>query len=173
MIILFTALRCKIEELRWKNSVKKYKKQWPDYVDNGYNLGPLKFIWGVKSGDCLVHGDADLNTMNDLDITFNRDTGKYTLGIETIYYFDSKQYECEYYKELLDKFTQYMHYNGLKIRKKYNPIFWGSEFNFEADTIEDLYIQFKIFVIGYCAVLEELNDDDYNSIFMEGINNDI
>lgn len=162
--MLLPALRCKIEERRYKKSIKKYKKKWPDYVDDEYNCGPYKFIWGVKSGDCLIHGDANLYTMNDIDITFNMDTQKYTLGIETIYYFDSKQDECEYYKELLDKFTQYMNNNGLGTIKNYNPIFCDSKFNFEADTIVELYIQFKIFVIGYCAVLEELNDDDYGSI---------
>ncbi len=161
---MFTALRFKIAELRYNKSVKKYKKKWPDYVDDEYNCGPYKFIWGVKSQDCFIAGDANIYTMNDIDIDFNRLTGQYELGVETIYWFKSKQAEYEYYKELLDKFTQYMNDNSLDTTQNYNPIFLNSEINFRADTIEELYIQFKIFVIGYCAVLEELNDDDHGSI---------
>lgn len=160
---MLTALRFKIAERRYKKSIKKYKKKWPDYVDDEYNCGPYKFIWGVKSDDCLIAGDANIYTMNDIDIDFNRLTNQYELGVEMIYRFISIQDEIEYYRELLDKFTKYVNDNGLDVKQHCNPAFSGFGIQFKADTIEELYIQFKIFVIGYCTVLEELNDDDYRS----------
>ena len=51
---------------------RKMKKKYPDYEDNEYNYGYTKFIWGVKSWDDITSKDANLYTMNDLAIVYNR-----------------------------------------------------------------------------------------------------
>ena len=62
---------------------RKLKKLYPDYNgDDAYNCGTLKFIWGVKSWDCLTSADACIYTMNDIDICYDRETEKYMLGVE-------------------------------------------------------------------------------------------
>ena len=72
---------------------KRCKKQYPDWEDNEYNCGPLKYIWGVQSDG---QDATNFYQLTDLDIYYNRDTHKYMLGIETIYIFDSNQARMDY-----------------------------------------------------------------------------
>jgi hypothetical protein len=133
---------------------KKMKKKYPDYDDNEYNCGELKHIWGVKSGDDLSGKNCNIYTMNDIEITYHRDIKKYSLGIETAYMFDEnrKQNECKYLKKLLNAFTKYMNDNGLS--KDYDICLFMSQpsINLMADSIEELYANFKIYVEGYCKL---------------------
>lgn len=153
---MFDKLYWKIQDVKQTIYVKKYKKKYPDYIDDKYNVGPLKFVWGIKSSDCFISGDANAYTMNDIEIDYDRENKQYMLSFETIYWFKTKQDECEYYKWLLDKFTQYMNDNKLSTTQYWScVIISNTGINFRAGTIEELYIQFKIFVIGYCAVLQE------------------
>ena len=142
---------CKTHNIRNYLQVKKYKRLYPDYIDDEYNCGSLKFIWGVKSWDDLSSEDTSLFTMNDIDITYDRDTKLYNLSIETIYMFEDnkEKEECKYLKYLLDKFSKYMDDNGYsKDYKTYLAMYDC----FSAETIGELYFKFKIFVEGYCKV---------------------
>lgn len=137
----------------------KMKKLYPDYVDDAYNADELKFIWGVRSWDDLSSGkDVSFWSMNDLDVSYNRQTHKYELGIETAYHFDSNEDKCRYLRGLLDKFTKYMQENGFSTDPKYLFDFANLDMTFKADTIEELYTRFKIVVDGYIAQYEEKND---------------
>lgn len=133
---------------------KKYLKQYSDYEVNNHNLGSMKFIWGITSWDNLSGTDANLYTMNDIDIIYDRDTKKYGLSVETIYMFegDRKQEECKYLVRLLGAFTKFMDDNGYD--KNYDLCLCCVEpvINNKAYSIEELYINFKIFVEGYCKV---------------------
>ena len=106
---------CRTYNIRNYLKVRKYKKLYPDYVDDEYNCGNLKFIWGVTSWDDLTGKDAFLHTMNDIDIIYDRDTKLYNLSIETIYMFEGNKEEEEYkyLRYLLDKFSKYMDDNNL------------------------------------------------------------
>ncbi len=129
------------------------KSKYPDWEDNDYNCGDLKFIWGIKSGDDLSSVPANFYTMNDIDITYSRKTGLYSLGIETAYMFEnSKQGEAEYLNDLLQKFTQFMLDNNYDIDEPH--MLWMSMpvINDFAESISDLYTQFRIFVEGYKVV---------------------
>lgn len=53
---------------RQKRLIRVYKKKYPDYIDDEYNCGNLKFIWGIKSYDDMSSSDANMWTMNDIDI---------------------------------------------------------------------------------------------------------
>lgn len=132
--------------------IKKYKKLYLDYMDDEYNCGALKFIWGVKAYDDLSNNKANLYTMNDIDIIYDRDSKKYYLGIETAYMFDEnrKENECKYLKHLLKMFTKFMDDNGYS--KDYDICLFMNNIsiNMSAESIEELYINFRIYVEGYC-----------------------
>ena len=47
----------------------------------------FKFIWGLKSWYDLSSSDANMFTMNDIDIIYDKQKKKYILGIETAFNF--------------------------------------------------------------------------------------
>ena len=122
------------------------------YGDCSLETDDYKFIWGLKSYDALYDCECNMYTMNDIDIFYDKQTHKYKLDIETAFWFDDKNGECKYLLRLLDSFTKYMDDNGLDKNKPYE--FWMSNLttSMSADTIEDLYTNFNIFVKGYCEV---------------------
>lgn len=125
-----------------KNETKEYEDAY-------------EFIYGIKSWDDLSPGnEADLYTMNDLDIIYNKKTNKYTIGIETIYSFSNgRKGEQEYIKDLLNEFTKWMQLKGYKT-DIYIPIydaFTYKNINSEFDNIEELYAYFKMLVNGFVS----------------------
>lgn len=127
-----------------------WKRKYPDYEDNEYNCGALKHIWGVTSWGNLLGIDAHLYSMNDIDITYDRDEKKYCLGIETAYLFDDNKAECNYLRKLLEEFSVYMDSNGLNKDIKLSLFMGNPRTSTSAKSIEELYVNFKIFVEGYC-----------------------
>lgn len=147
---------------RQKRLIRVYKKKYPDYIDDEYNCGNLKFIWGIKSWDDLSASDANLYTMNDIEIYYDRDTYQYSLCVETIYMFDDTQTECAYYNGLLESFTKYMKENRLDTELNYCTFCSGIDLSLTANSIEELYIRFKIIVTGLCTVCEERGNYEYH-----------
>lgn len=149
---LYYKIKFKIEELWYKFCNWKYKLKYPNYVEDSKHYGSLKHVWGITSYDDLTGSEANLYTMNDIDITYDRDTKLYMLGIETAYMFKEprKQNECEYLKELLSFFDKYMDDNNLL--KDFDKCLFFSQPTIltSAESIEELYMNFKIFVEGYC-----------------------
>ena len=148
-------LEDKIYNIKHYLEVKKCERLYSDYEDNEYNIGSLKHIWGIESWDDLTGKVACLYTMNDIDITYDRKSKLYMLGIETAYMFkeNRKEEECRYLRQLSDAFTKYMDDNGYL--KDYDIcLFMTSPPTIltSAESIEELYINFKIFVEGYCKV---------------------
>ena len=143
-------LQDKCEQISYYFYEQKLKKLYPDYNgDDEYNCGTLKFIWGIKSWDCLTSVDVCLYTMNDIDICYDRETKKYMLGIETAYMFKDKLAEVEYLDGLLSYFTKYMTDNNLSTEEPYCFFMSNICTSMTADTIEELYTNFRIFVEGY------------------------
>jgi len=154
--------------------IKKLQKKYPDFKEeNEYDDGYYKFIWGVKSWDDLTGKDSCLYTVNDIDITYNRDTKLYYLGIETAYSFrdeNQKRGECKYFKKLLDAFTKFMDDNGYS--KEFQYGFFCNQppiINSSADSIEELYFNFKVFVDGYCKFYgyEDTKETNYEQVFRD------
>ena len=138
---------------------RAYKKEnkYAEEMDKKYGNCALetddyKFIWGVKSWDDLSGAEACMYTMNDIDIVYDKKKKVYMLGIETAYMFKTHADECEYLKDCLKAFAKYMDDNGLNKNEPYR--LWMSDpcTSMEAETIEELYINFKIFVSGYCSL---------------------
>ena len=135
------------------------KCRFPDWEDNEYNCGNLKFIWGIKSYDDLTSMPANFYTMNDIDITYSRKSKLYSLGIETSYLFDNGKFgEAEYLNNLLQKFTEFMQENNYKTNEPYDLWMEMPDINMFAESIPELYTNFKIFVEGYKALYKQVGE---------------
>lgn len=149
-------LEYKINNFKNKIKENKLKRKYDDYHGNDENnYFEMKHIWGVKSYDDLSGKDCNFYTMNDIAITYHRDTKKYSLSIETAYWFNNKKSECEYLRGLLDAFTKYMDDNNLDKDRPYTLSLGNGATHLDADSIEELYTNFRIFVEGFCKIYGE------------------
>ena len=148
---IFSYLRYKYEDIMEQRANKQLMKKYDDYVDDEYNLGELKFIWGVTSWDNIIGGSANFYTMNDIDVYYNRDTEKYMLSIETAYHFRDKATEVLYLEDLLKEFTEFMQQNDYNTNEEYLFDFNQLQIT-EANSIPELYTNFRVFVEGYKAL---------------------
>lgn len=142
-----------------KHEEKIAEEYYDDYNEDFTEDSSMKFIWGLKSYDDLSNYDANLETMNDIDLIYLKDEKKYILSVETIYMFSSKDSEKEYFHTLLDKFTEWMQDKGYNINSSLNSygdvyeIFTsGININTKFNTIEDAYRTFKLLVNGYLTL---------------------
>ena len=149
------------KELKKANKEKKRcKKMYKDWVDNEFNCGPNKFIFGIISDDNknISHAPQDgtpsFYTLNDLQIYYNRDTEKYILDIDS-YGYGVKIGVTPYLTELLKQFREFVETqeNGLKINYLIDDNIFeylGDMSNYwQADNLITLYSKFYIFVYGY------------------------
>lgn len=157
------------KQIDYWQTEKSYKKEEKynvamdkKYGDCGIETDDWKFIWGIKSWDDLSSHEANMYTMNDIDITYDKQKKKYILGIETAFDFINFKAECEYLRGCLKAFTKYMDNNGLDKNKPYCLFMSNPGLDMvTADTIEDLYTNFRIFVNGFCTLEsnEELKEE--------------
>lgn len=133
---------------------KEFLKE--EIIEEGLSLEEAEkryeFIWGIKSGDDLSSSEANLFTMNDIDIIFDKEEKIYYLSVETAYLFDNKKAECGYLNKLLDRFTAFTKEKECDAEEPYS--FWMSPVSLEmkAESIPTLYTNFRIFVEGYNAL---------------------
>ena len=139
-----------LTEIAWRKGEKYTKEMDEKYGNCSLETDDIKFIWGIKSWDCLVNTDANLNTMNDIDVTYDKKKKKYMLGIETAYAFDTYGDECKYLRGCQKAFEKFMDDNNLKKNVKYMLFMSNPCTNMTANSIEELYVNFKIFVDGFC-----------------------
>lgn len=141
-----------LTEIALRKENKYAEEMDKKYGNYALETDDYKFIWGVKSWDDLSGADACMFTMNDIDIIYDKQKKMYMLGIETAYMFDSYEAECDYLKDCLNAFTKYMDDNKLRKDKSYRLFMSNPCTSMAAETIEDLYTNFKIFVNGYCSL---------------------
>jgi hypothetical protein len=135
----------------WNIRSRKYEKE---YI-NEYETTKFKHIWGIKSWDDLSGKECNMNTMNNFDITYHKETDDYTLGVETIYMFKEENGDKDYIKDILNRFTQWMIDNGYDTNKKLNlyQVFTdGTNINSHFKSIEGCYTYFKLLANGYCSL---------------------
>lgn len=137
-------------EIVYKKEERFFKKMNEKYGDCLLEDDNYKFIWGIKAYDDLSMLGANLYTMNDIDIVYDKEIQSYILTVETAYDFEGKEAECDYLRYCLKNFTKYMDDNGLEKNKEYMLFMSDCCTNVTADTIEELYMNFKIFVDGFC-----------------------
>lgn len=150
-----------LTERAWRKKEKYNNEMDKKYGDSSLETDELKFIWGVKSWDDLSGHGTCLYTMNDIDITYDKGKKIYMLSIETAYIFKSYAAECKYLQNCLRAFTKYMDDNGLKKNEPYMLFMNNPCTSMTADTIEELYVNFKIFVDGFCN--QDIDMDKENS----------
>ena len=132
-------------ERAWRKEEKYNKEMDEKYGDCTLETDDIKFIWGVKSFDDLSSSNACLYTMNDIDLTYDKQKREYMLGIETAYMFDSYDDECKYLSDCLKAFTKYMDDNGLNKNEPFRLFMNNPCTNMVANSIEELYTNVKIF----------------------------
>lgn len=145
-------------ELKRANKEKKRcKKLYEDWVDNEFNCGPNKFIFGVISDANNIletkNYEVSFNTLNDLQVYYNRNTKKYLLDVE-VGYNDSKEDDVDYLDRLLKEFKTFIQSQyDLKLQYLLETslfAFLGDMSNYwSADDLITLYCKFYIFVQGY------------------------
>ena len=140
-----------VTERAWRKEEKYAEEMDEKYGDHSLEDDDMKFIWGVKSWDDLSGCGACIYTMNDIDIIYDKKKNEYMLGIETAYLFKSQVDECDYLRNCLNAFTKYMDDNGLDKNKPYMLFMNNPCTSMVADSIEELYTNFKIFVDGFCC----------------------
>jgi hypothetical protein len=118
-----------------------------------YEEDDLEFIWGVKSWDDMCDCEANLYTMNDIDITYDKKSKMYMLGVELIYEFHSIQGKIDYLEELLNKFTWFMVNNNYKMFEDTHLMCIDLEFT--QDSVEHLYRSFYVYVKGLNSYFEK------------------
>ena len=129
------------------------KKKYPDWEDNEYNRGAVKFVWGVKSVDSASCMHASFYTYNCIAIYYDRKTKKYILDIApSPNFLDDYCYDVKYLTKLLDYFTVFMTMNNYDTDYHFDNFGLEPEIFAEADSIMELYTMFRIFVEGYSAV---------------------
>lgn len=141
------SLKTRFDYWKYDKYLEKMDKEYGNYA---LETDETKFIWGIKSWDDLTGQDACMWTMNDIDITYNKKKKEYMLGIETAYMFKTHVDECDYLRKCLDAFTKYMDDNGLQKNKPYILFMSNPCTSMVAESIEKLYVNFKIFVDGFC-----------------------
>ena len=139
-------------ERAWRKEEKYNKKMEEKYGDCSLETDDFKFIWGIKSWDDLSGAGACLYTMNDIDIIYDKKKKEYILGIETAYLFKTYNDECKYLSDCLKAFTKYMDDNGLNKNEPFRLFMNNPCTNMVANSIEELYTNFKIFVNGYLTL---------------------
>lgn len=139
-------------ERAWRKEEKYNEKMEEKYGDCSLETDNFKFIWGIKSYDDLSCTNACLYTMNDIDIIYDKKKKEYILGIETAYLFKTYNDECKYLSDCLKAFTKYMDDNGLNKNEPFRLFMNNPCTNMVANSIEELYTNFKIFVNGYLTL---------------------
>lgn len=136
-----------IRNLIEKTKIKSWLKQYENYEDT------FEFIWGIKADDDFTSNEANLHTMNDLDIIYDKKTSRYTINVETIYEFtNGVQGAKNYMFSLLEKLTRWMEQQGYNTNaefKIYDVFTYGIKGKREFESIEDLYKHFKFYVKGF------------------------
>lgn len=137
-------------ERAYKKEEKYNEAMDKKYGDCGIETDDWKFIWGITSWDDLSGHEANMYTMNDIDITYDKQKKEYMLGVETAYMFETYASACNYLRTCLDAFSKYMDANGLDKNKQYSLFMSNPCTSMVADSIEELYTNFRIFVDGFC-----------------------
>ena len=126
-------------------------------IDNETNDN-MEIIWGVNSEGADL--ECNLWSLNDIELVRWKDTGEYSVSVETVYGFEHPNQRIAYMKQMLRAFTVWMEEKGY--RTDLEPSL-NNAFNFKINrfkTIEEAYMDFKVRVSGYCALVEDYRGRD-------------
>lgn len=141
-----------------KRIVRRMKKKYPDYEDDEYNNGCVKFLFGVRSDfeNPLDDKPASFETINDIQLTYDRDTKLYSLELFISQYQDTdRDKQVELLNNCLKQLKNWMLENGYttttSIYLWLEEVIFGANYggNMKYKRIQDLYEDFMIYVYGF------------------------
>lgn len=138
-------------EIKHAEKVKKQcRKLYPDWRDDEFNCGVLKYIWGVDLS--CPSKQTSFYDLTDMDIMYNRETNKYLLSVDCNTSPIDKGVCAKYLEDLLSAFNKFMKTQDpfINIDIELSDLIIGDIT--QADTLEELYLKFRIFVEGYKRV---------------------
>lgn len=132
-----------------KKDKKKYAKLYSDWKDDEFNCGPLRYIYGVKYNN---EDASSFNTLNIMDICFNRDTEKYIvcLDFSVSDKYSTNDSMLNMLTILLEKFSYFIR-NNEYFDHSFNPFsinVYEDGNIYVGNNLTELYYKFKIFVNG-------------------------
>lgn len=147
---IFVGMRYALED---KRRIKKYTKIYPDYDESDGTMYENMVQIYSPTPSHILYG------MADFEIIYFRDRKKYNLCLETAYIGtdpeDISSWEIPYLERSLNIFTKYMDDNNLNKYEKPLLFLQSPSIKDEADSIEELYRNFKMFVYGFRETKEE------------------
>ena len=152
----------------WKKLIEKISNKFiieteledDDYYISDMETEDIKLIFGIKSYDDLTSHEANLWTLNDFYLLYNKNTGKYFIDIETIYSFNDLNGDIIYINDILNKFTKWMKENNYNTDARVNLYTMFTHHETEFNSIEDAYAMFKIWAKGYCSQIGDNKNED-------------
>lgn len=151
----------KIDDIRYDKQANELEDTLAKYGD--CEDEKIKLIFGVISYDDLCGSShANLYTMNDLEVCYDKNTKKYNVSVETAYMFMSEKDEMKYIKALLSQFTKYMNENRLDTNYQIGLfVLFSGGFGIDctSDSIEECYAKFKFMVEGYCRMWKKESEE--------------
>jgi len=122
------------------------------------HMDDVDIIWGVNSEGANLK--CDQWSLNDIELVRWKGTGEYSIGVETVYEFEYPNQRVVYLKRLLRAFTVWMQEQGYctELQPTLYNVFNRATNRFK--TIEEAYIDFKVRVSGYCALVEDYHGRD-------------
>ena len=94
------------------------------------------------------HSTVNYYTMNDIELSYDDEKYEYDLSVETVYGFEDVKYEKDYLEKCLKCFEKFMDDN--EYEKRTPSIAWRQlELSMSSETIEELYVNFKMYVKGF------------------------
>lgn len=142
--------------------IEKFKRK---FIQRNYGLNKKKrpyrndinhmeYVWAMKDdGSDDWSGEmCSINTNNDIELVYWRDTSTYSIIVETIYWFHDKGGEIEYIQRLFSGYTKWMLSQNLSIDYELpiGEIFTeGQGISAHFDTIEETYANFRNIAEGY------------------------
>ncbi len=88
------------------------------YGEYLYEDDDMKFIWGIKAYDDLSSGEANLYSMNDIELIYFKEKDEYIFSWERIYYFEKTKHAIRYYKHLIKLAKDWMISKGYDVSQK-------------------------------------------------------
>ena len=140
------------KELKRAKQLRKYcKKHFPDWRDDEYNCGDLKFLWGLTAG-CDAAAAPSFCTNNIAVFYYSRIYKKYYLDID---------FSCKNNKEAIKMLDYVYHHFYLyvlnhNLPKKIIKLQTPFELTLTGDSEMEVLSKFKILLDGYCQNVDNL-----------------
>ena len=145
---ILSTIKQKIQHLWWDI------EQWYFHLDVGNNH---QFIFGEGQNSTYITDHKTTPTTGDFAVEYDKKHKMYYLGIETGFCFEDHAGWIKWLEECLGMFTQYMVDHNLNVNKEFDLFFCQPKIMMKAETLEELYTNFRFFIAGYKSLYGGIN----------------